>query len=63
VIKKVKKKKKAEEKDLVKLKREIRSLKLEKATALDTGNKALLKKLRKRIKRLKRETRRVASAG
>jgi hypothetical protein len=62
VMKGAKKKHKAEKKDVSKIKKGIRALKAEKIKALETGDKALLKRLRKSIKRLKRETRKVASA-
>jgi hypothetical protein len=63
VVKKGKKKKKTEKKDINKLKKGIRTLKAEKAKAVETKDKSLLKKLRKSIKKLKRETRRLAAAG
>jgi len=56
-----KKKKKGEGRDIKKIKQEIQSLKIEKAKAMESKDHALLKKVRQRIKKLKRETRRVGS--
>lgn len=57
------KKKKGEARGIKHIKQEIRALKTEKAKAIESKDRTLLKKIRLKIKRLKRETRKAVAAG